>query len=403
MEQTATSPITQVKKQILPVIVVAQFLGTSLWFATNAVLGDIQAAFLLDASSLGHLTAAVQLGFIFGTLVFAVFTIADRFSPSKVFFGCALLGAIFNLGVVWGHHSLWSLIALRTLTGFFLAGIYPVGMKLAADHFEKGLGKSLGFLVGALVLGTALPHLLNFASGLGDIPWKGVIFGTTILAAAGGALILLSVPDGPYRKPAKGFKPRGIIKVFKNREFRVAAMGYFGHMWELYAFWAYTPVVLAYLLGNDLSLVSLLAFIVIGIGGPACVLGGYRSLKKGTKSTATLALLLSGSCCLLSPLVFSVTSPWVAVGFLIFWGMMVIADSPLFSTMVAQNAIPEFKGSALTIVNCVGFSITILSIQLLNNLQQYIAVHFLFLPLVLGPLFGLYHLLKKVNSRDEST
>ena len=403
MTKTAATRIPKVKKHILPVIVLAQFLGTSLWFATNAVLSDIQTAFSLGEGSLGHLTAAVQLGFILGTLVFAVFTIADRLSPSKVFFFCALFGATFNLGVVWGDHSLGTLIALRTMTGFFLAGIYPVGMKLAADHFEKGLGKSLGYLVGALVLGTALPHLLNFATGLGDIPWKGVIFGTTILAMLGGTLILLTVPDGPYRRPGKGFKPAGIIRVFKNREFKVAAMGYFGHMWELYAFWAYAPVILSYLFRQDQNLTSLLAFIIIGIGGPACVLGGYRSLKKGTKPTATLALLFSGICCLLSPLVFSFTAPWVSLGFLVIWGMVVIADSPLFSTLVAQNAIPELKGSALTIVNCMGFSITIMSIQLLNYLQQYLPVQFLFLPLALGPLFGLYHLLTKAKSRVKPT
>ncbi|THD67683.1 MFS transporter [Robertkochia marina] len=397
MIKPATPRITKVKKHILPVIVLAQFLGTSLWFATNAVLSDIQTAFSLGEGSLGHLTAAVQLGFILGTLVFAVFTIADRFSPSKVFFSCALLGAVFNLGVVLGEHSLWSLIALRTLTGFFLAGIYPVGMKLAADHFEKGLGKSLGYLVGALVLGTALPHLLNYVTVLGDIPWKGVIIGTTVLAMIGGILILLTVPDGPYRQPGKGFQPEGIIRVFKNREFKVAAMGYFGHMWELYAFWAYTPVILIYLFRQDQDLTSLLAFMVIGIGGPACVLGGYRSLNNGVKPTATLALLFSGICCLLSPLIFSFATPWVSLGFLVVWGMVVIADSPLFSTLVAQNAIPEFKGSALTIVNCIGFSITILSIQLLNYLQQYLQVQFLFLPLALGPLFGLYLLWTKAK------
>lgn len=382
-------------KHILPVIVLAQFLGTSLWFAPNAVLQQIQGAFVLGADALGHLTAAVQLGFIAGTLVFAVFTIADRLSPSRVFFTCAGLGALFNLGVVLDGHSLWSLIGLRTLTGFFLAGIYPVGMKLAADHFDKNLGKSLGYLVGALVLGTSLPHFLNFVSGLSGLPWKGVVVGTTALACIGGILILLTVPDGPYRKPGKGFKPRGIIAVFGNKDFKAAAMGYFGHMWELYAFWAYVPVLLAYLYPKDQGMVSLLAFLVIGMGGPACVAGGYRSMKKGTKATATLALFCSGLCCLISPLIFSIASPWLAVGFLVFWGMMVIADSPLFSTLVAQNAIPEFKGSALTIVNCIGFSITIVSIQLLNLLQQMLPTYLLFLPLVFGPLTGLYFLRKE--------
>ena len=382
-------------KRILPLIVIAQFLGTSLWFATNAVLTALKGAYGLGDASLGHLTAAVQLGFILGTLVFAVFTVADRFSPSRVFFSCAVLGALFNLGVIVDGNTFGSLFLLRTLTGFCLAGIYPVGMKLAADHFDQGLGKSLGYLVGALVVGTALPHLLNFASGLGGIPWKGVITGTTVLATLGGIFILFGVPDGPYRKAGKGFKPGGIIKVFGNPDFKVAAMGYFGHMWELYAFWAYVPVVLAYILKTTGGEVSLWSFVIIGIGGLACVAGGYISLKKGTKKTASAALLSSFFCCLVSPFIFSLGSSWMILLFLCFWGMTVIADSPLFSTLVARNAIAEFKGSALTIVNCIGFSITIVSIQLLNLLKPLIPISFLFLPLALGPAVGLYYLLKK--------
>lgn len=382
-------------RHILPVIVFAQFLGTSLWFASNAVLGNIQQDFQLGDTALGHLTSAVQLGFILGTLVFAILTVADRFSPSKVFFLCAVFGSLGNLGMIWQGNSMASLLLLRIFTGICLAGIYPVGMKLAADHFEKGLGKSLGYLVGALVLGTALPHFLNFTSGLGALPWRAVVAATSALACTGGLLVLVFVPDGPFRKPNPEFDPRGIIHVFKDRDFRVAAFGYFGHMWELYAFWAFVPVILSFRLTDSYAPNSLWSFIIIGLGGLACVIGGYIAHHKGSKPIATTALFCSGLCCLLSPLVFSYAPDTFFLLFLCFWGMVVIADSPLFSTMVAQNAIPEFKGSALTIVNCIGFSITIFSIQLLSWLQLQIPTPLLLLPLAAGPILGLYFLFKR--------
>jgi MFS family permease len=180
-------------KVILPVIVISQFCCTSLWFAGNGVINDLVINFELNDSALGHLTSAVQFGFIIGTLVFAILTIADRFSPSKVFFISAILGSLFNLGVITEANNLTSLLLLRFFTGFFLAGIYPVGMKIAADYYEKGLGKSLGFLVGALVLGTALPHLLKEMTA--TFAWESVLMATSYLAMFGGVLMVILVPD----------------------------------------------------------------------------------------------------------------------------------------------------------------------------------------------------------------
>lgn len=188
-------------KFILPVIVISQFFCTSLWFAGNGVINDLVINFDLNVTALGHLTSAVQFGFITGTLIFALLTIADRFSPSKVFLMSALLGSLFNLGVIWEGNSWISLLFLRFSTGFFLAGIYPVGMKIAADYYEKGLGKSLGFLVGALVIGTAFPHLLREITD--TYSWKTVIIATSSLAMMGGILMVIMVPDGPYRNPVQ--------------------------------------------------------------------------------------------------------------------------------------------------------------------------------------------------------
>ncbi len=381
---------------ILPVIVVSQFCCTSLWFAGNGVMGDLVSSFDLKSTALGHLTSAVQFGFITGTLVFALFTIADRFSPSRVFFLSALTGAFFNLGTTLDGNDIFSLLSLRFLTGFFLAGIYPVGMKIAADYYDKGLGKSLGFLVGALVVGTAFPHLLKGVTS--SLPWKLVLIFTSSLACLGGLLMMLLVPNGPFRTRSPQLDLSAFFRVFRNGFFRSAAFGYFGHMWELYAFWAFVPVILATYktihAASELS-IPIWSFIIIGIGGPACVLGGYLSQQLGTKRTAATALLLSGVCCMISPLIFMSGSSAVLIGFLVFWGMVVIADSPLFSTLVAQNAAAEIKGTALTIVNCIGFSITIISIQLLNILQSSMDTKYIYMSLGVGPVVGLLALLRK--------
>lgn len=383
------------KTWILPIIIFSQFCCTSLWFAGNSIINDLIIAFNLNNESLGYISSSVQFGFIVGTLLFAVFTLSDRFSPSKVFFVCALLGASFNLGMLYIDNTMLSILCFRFFTGFSLAGIYPVGMKIAADHFEKGLGKSLSFLVGALVLGTAFPHLITAFSF--NFNWNIVVWITSLLALFGGLLILIFVPNGPYQKRANSFDASKILKVFKNPKFRSAAFGYFGHMWELYAFWTFVPILLLThaQLHNKVINISLFSFICIASGTLACVLGGFISNRYGTKKTAIAALSSSALCCLLSPLFFMVDSSLIFIGFLIIWGMVVIADSPLFSTLVAQNSDAQSKGTALTIVNCIGFAITIVSIQLLNYIitdSNYMTYAFVILGI--GPIVGLWHLKK---------
>ncbi len=397
------------KRIILPIIVLSQFCCTSLWFAGNAVMSDLITAFGLPTDALSPLTSAVQFGFITGTLIFAFLMIADRFSPSLVFFVCAILGALCNCFTIFEGNDLINLLIFRFLTGFFLAGIYPVGMKIASDYYQKGLGKSLGYLVGALVIGTAFPHLLKSIQSFQNIEgsnsifsWRLVIQATSFIALLGGVLMIAFVPNRSV-KSAQKLKITAFFQVFKNANFRSAAFGYFGHMWELYTFWAFVPIILATYVKlhpeTDLN-ISLLSFLIIGLGSFACVIGGYLSERFGTKKIAFVSLSLSAFCCLVSPLVFYADSYFLLIAFLIFWGLVVIADSPLFSTLVAQSAIAELKGTALTIVNCIGFAITILSIQFINLLSDFpnfISEKYVFMFLALGPFLGLVALRRKTD------
>jgi len=375
--------------RILPAIIVSQFAGTSLWFAGNAVLPDLQRRGGLADDTLGHVTAAVQFGFIGGTLAFAFFAISDRYSPRKIFFLCSVLGALCNALVYFAGANLGLLLAVRFGTGFFLAGIYPVGMKIASGWYRRDLGKALGFLVGALVLGTAFPHLIR---GLGrELPWETVLLTVSIIALAGGAMMFALVPDGPYLHTGPGFDPTALRAVFSSRTFRASSFGYFGHMWELYAFWAFVPSLLAAYAAHKAEAqfnIPLLSFGVIAAGSLGCVVGGLFSLRYGSARVAFLQLLASGICCLLSPLLFDASAP-LFIAFLLFWGVVVVGDSPQFSALNARYAPSELVGSALTISNCVGFAITIVSIQLLNYAMEIVGTQYLFLLLIPGPVLGL--------------
>jgi MFS family permease len=370
--------------RILPTIVTAQFAGASIWFAANAVLPELQRAWGFSQEAVGHVTSAVQSGFIAGTLVFAFLAIADRYSPRLVYLACALAGACANLLALAADGNLAFLLATRFATGFFLAGIYPVGMKIASGWFQKDLGHALGLLVGALVLGTAFPHLLR---GLGQTwPWQSALLGVSAAAALGGLLMFTLVPDGPFLSRGAQFKPSALAALLHSRDFRASAGGYFGHMWELYAFWAFVPIALA--AHGGVQNVAGWSFAVIAAGFLGCALGGLVSLRLGSVRVAMALLATSGACCLASPLFFFAPAP-VFLGFLVLWGFAVVGDSPQFSALNAANAPPALVGSALTIVNCIGFAITIPSIQLLNASTAWMPVQYVFLLLLPGPLLGL--------------
>ncbi|WP_235184049.1 MFS transporter [Hymenobacter sp. IS2118] len=374
---------------VLPIIVFAQFACTSLWFAGNAVLPDLLRESGLTGTSLGAVVSAVQLGFIVGTLAFGLLRLADRVPPARLFMGCAVLGSLTNAALLLPGTTAATVLGLRFATGLCLAGIYPVGMKIAADYYENGLGRALGYLVGALVLGTALPHLLRWLAA--GFAWQAVVLATSGLALLGGGLLWGLVPSGPFRRPGVRVRLSAAWNVFRERAFRQAVLGYFGHMWELYTFWAFVPLLLAThaQLHPEAGPVSpAWAFGLIAAGAPACVAGGYLARRWGSLGTARVALAVSGVCCLLSPLLLALPRPAFGAGVLV-WGMAVVADSPQFSAVVAQRA-PKFAtGTALTLVTCLGFALTIVSLQLFAALQSVLEARYLFLLLVPGPVLGL--------------
>jgi len=385
--------------RILPVIVLSQFAGTSLWFAGNALLPDLERQLALGDSAVASVTSAVQLGFIAGTLTYALLNLADRYPARAVFFASALLAAAANAGLLALPRleaAYGALLALRFATGFFLAGIYPVGMKIAASWYRTGLGSALGFLVGALVLGTALPHLVRGLDG--GLPWDTVTRVLSALAAAGGLLMFALVPPGPYLAKAARFDPAAVVRAFANPAFRASASGYFGLMWELYTLWAFVPILLSgYGAAHHTVIdVSFWSFVIIAAGAIGCVGGGLLSRFVGSARVAFGQLGLSGLCCVLSPLAFALPAPSF-LAFMVFWGVVVAGDSPQFSALNAATAPKEFVGSALTIVNCIGFAITVVSVHVATALGAWLPMEAWFVPVAIGPALGLVALRRLVR------
>ena len=384
-------------------IVLAQCLSTSLWFSPSGVADSLMRAWQLSATSFGWLLAATQLGFIAGTLAFALSGAADRFQPTRIFVVCSTTGALANAAVTWGVTDFGVFWSLRFIVGMCLAGIYPLGMKMLVQRVGSKPAAALGWLVGMLPLGTALPHGLR---ALGQSwPWPEVLLGSSVLAALGAALVA-SIGGSP-KQAASSAKPtacaphhlytkalRGVISV---RGYRASALGYFGHMWELYAFWSVLPW-LSLPIHRSLVLagygwapsVALISFSAIGMGFFGCVLGGMWSRRVGSARVAATALAASGLMCLGYPFVPE-TWPLVQLMALLFWGFFVVADSPQFSALSSQHVPPQWLGSALVLQNGVGFLITVLSILLLSWAEQLWGSMALWL-LAPGPLLGLWAL-----------
>ena len=386
-----TPPANPVPPRVLAVLLAAQFCGTSLWFAANAVMPDLEAVHGWPPQTAAALTSTLQLGFIAGTLFFALLAIADRFPPRWVFLVCSLGGAACTLGSGWWAHDLAGLQVWRGAAGFCLAGIYPVGMKIASQWYRQGLGHALGWLLAALVLGSASPHALRGLAALGaEVQWQWVFPGVAALVIFGGVLQFVCLPDAPgarnLERHAQGFDVRALATVWTDRRVRASVFGYFGHMWELYAMWVAVPLLLSARLEG--AAVSFLAFLVLGSGAVTCAWGGQWSRRWGSARVAAGFLLTSGVCALLAP--WMVEGPDVVFyTWLLVWGLSVSSDSPQFSALTARNAPAHAVGSVLTLTNSIGFSISIISIEWISHLLEAWPVAQLMPLLAVGPVVGL--------------
>lgn len=372
------------------VVSVAQLFGTSLWFSANSAADGLRETWDATASDIGWLTNSVQAGFILGTLAMSLLGFADRFRASTIFMASAVAGALFNLGFAWVAQDIVAGGIFRFLVGLSLAGIYPIGMKLIVSWEPERTGQALALLVAMLTLGTALPHFLRFTGG--QLPWQWIVSGSSCLALLGAAMIQ-RLGTGPHlpAAAARAKGPGAVLSAFRIVRLRAAAMGYFGHMWELYAFWTLVPMLVAATgLAAQFPVLGVagLSFSIIGAGSIGCLAGGALSRRIGSAGVALGSLAISGGCATVFALGWQVLSPGVLLAVLLVWGASVVADSPQFSALSARACPRDVVGGALAIQNAAGFAITILSISAVTALFEGIgpAAVWLLLP---GPAAGL--------------
>ncbi|WP_430505065.1 MFS transporter [Haloparvum sp. PAK95] len=384
------------KRRALLLVAVAELLAMSLWFSATAAAPELATEWGMTATETAWLTIAVQLGFVVGAFVSSVLTLSDALPPRYLFAGSALAGAAFTAVIAALVDSPTPAIVLRFLTGIVLAGVYPPGMKILAGWFEEARGYAIGVLVGALTVGSALPHLIRAVGGVGQPRF--VLYGAAALATVGGLLALLIEP-GPHQAPAAPFDPSAIGRILRDRGTMLANGGYFGHMWELYAVWTWIP---AYLLaslaangggGDPSSTASLLAFGTIAVGGGGAVVAGSAADRLGRVNITSASMVVSGLSCLAAGVVFG-SSLAVLVPFLLVWGFAVVADSAQFSAAVAELSEESYVGTALTLQTAIGFLLTTISIQLIPLVADVVGWRWAFVPLAIGPLVGTISMLR---------
>jgi MFS family permease len=365
-------------------IAIVQVLGLAVWFSMSAVVPSLRQEWGISAGAAVWLTASVQLGFVTGAVGATVLNLADRVRPHLLLAASAAIGAVITLVLGLVVDGLGAAIPLRFLTGVALAGVYPVGMKLMASWSEpRNRGRALGVLIGALTLGSALPHVF------GRLPWREVLVTAASIAFLGAVVALLVVRPGPFVTATTAqLNPRYAVQMFQERKPRLVNFGYYGHMWELYALWTWLPTFLL----SSRAPIGLTVFLTMGVAGFAgCLAGGWVADRFGRVPAAVGALTVSGLCCLLSPLAWGTP---LLIAFCAVWGGSVIADSGVFSTSLSEVADPRYVGTALTALTAIGFGLTVVSIQLVPLFAEAVTWRYAFLLLAPGPVIGALAMLR---------
>jgi MFS family permease len=378
----------------LLLLALAELLGMAVWFSASAVVPALTVAWDLNDSGRAWLTMSVQVGFVLGAFGSAVLNLPDRMPAHRLFALSALLAAAATGLIPLLARGLGAALILRFLTGLCLAGVYPVGMKIVATWTQRDRGLGIGLLVGALTLGSAAPHLLNALGGLGS--WQNVLFGAAGLAALGGLLASLLLREGPYRSRTPRFNWRHAGRILRDRDVVLANLGYLGHMWELYAMWAWVPAFLAASLAVAKvppQAARLAAFAVIGVGGLGSLLAGQLADRLGRTTVIIASLAVSGTCALLIGQLYG-GPPWLVLGVALLWGFAVVADSAQFSACVSELCQPEFTGTALTLQTSLGFLLTLVTIRLIPAMQAQVGWTWAFAFLALGPVVGTWAMLR---------
>ena len=395
MSQSIAEARSASKSTSITLLVLAEIAGMSLWFASAAILPDMVRESGIDAVRQAMLSSGVQLGFVAGALAVAASGLADRFDPRRVFAICGVLAALCNAALLIAPIGGTIAILLRVLTGLLLAGVYPVGMKIAVGWGTKDRGLLVGLLVGALTVGSALPHL---AAWLGGADWRSVIVATSVLALVGGLLVLLC-GLGPHHARAPRFSTRAIALAWTNRRIRLTYLGYFGHMWELYAMWAWVGAAAAASYGALLGeaeatrLAKLTAFLAIALGGLTCAPAGWVADRIGKAQVTIIAMALSGSAAIATALTFG--GPiWLTFVLIIIWGLFVIPDSAQFSALVADASPSDLAGSAMTLQTALGFALTAVTVQATPLLANELGWPAVLAGLALGPMVGIAAMLR---------